>query len=145
MIDNNLRHHEGARGADAVWALCPDLVFASRIRGTGAELGVPVAVVRSAAHLLEDIAGAGAEAGSRPSEEEAREGGRLLALVDLASARDGVEAIAAIKARFPSVTVIAFAPHVATERIRSARAAGADRVLARSAFVAQLPEILAGG
>ena len=44
-----------------------------------------------------------------------------------------------ITARIP---IIAFASHVQTELISSARAAGCDVVLARSAFTQQLPELL---
>jgi hypothetical protein len=41
------------------------------------------------------------------------------------------------------VPVVAFASHVRADLIAEARAAGADRVLARSAFVAELPALVA--
>lgn len=130
MTDNELDHRKADPSAVDVVALCPDLLFASKIRGAGRGLGVRVEVVRSAARVL--------------SELEGRPGRRTLVLVDLAAARDGVDAIAEVRERFPAVEVVAFAPHVATEIIQAARAAGAGRVLARSAFAAQLPDILAG-
>ena len=37
------------------------------------------------------------------------------------------------------ISIVAFASHVRADHIADARAAGADRVLARSAFVAELP------
>ena len=40
------------------------------------------------------------------------------------------------------IPIIAFASHVQTDLIASARAAGCDVVLARSAFTQQLPELL---
>lgn len=118
-------------GAPAVVALCPDLVFASRVRGTGNAHGVGVRVVRSASGL----------------EETVGEPGVRLALVDLTAAADGVDAVARAKAREPGLRVVAFGRHDDTEALRSARAAGADQVLARSAFVQRLPDLLreAGG
>ncbi len=41
--------------------------------------------------------------------------------------------------------VVGFVSHVDTETITAARAAGIDRILARSAFVAQLPNLLTTG
>ncbi|MBV9279511.1 MAG: hypothetical protein JOZ41_05480, partial [Chloroflexi bacterium] len=39
--------------------------------------------------------------------------------------------------------LIAFGPHVDAERRKAARAAGADRVLAKSKFVTELPRLMA--
>jgi CheY-like chemotaxis protein len=64
-----------------------------------------------------------------------------LALVDL-DAPEGIEAIAVLKAQVGS-PVIAFGPHLDTERRKLARLAGADRVLAKSKFVADLPKLMA--
>jgi hypothetical protein len=41
--------------------------------------------------------------------------------------------------------VVAFGPHREGDAFRAAREAGADRVLARSAFVERLPELLRAG
>jgi CheY-like chemotaxis protein len=43
-----------------------------------------------------------------------------------------------------TIPVIAFGSHVNAEALRAAREAGADRVLARSAFVRDLPALLGG-
>ena len=58
------------------------------------------------------------------------------------SATTAIEAIRALKElRVPPV-VVAWGSHVDVEAFESARAAGADRVLPRSAFTRRLPEIL---
>ncbi|MEN8375369.1 MAG: hypothetical protein ABFS34_07970 [Gemmatimonadota bacterium] len=127
-------------GTPSVLALCPDLLFASKIRGAGAAAGVPVQLVRNQRALMDALeAEAEAEAAAA---EGAPAPGRRLVLVDLGAAHDGAEAVGAAKQGFPDVEVVAFAPHVAADRIQAARAAGADVVLARSAFIVQLPGML---
>lgn len=116
---HNSLQEEGARIA----ALTADLLFAARIRGAA-----PGAVaVQSLARLL-DAVGAGTR----------------LVLVDL-QAREGVEAVGAVKAAVPGAEVVAFGPHVAEAALESARAAGADRVLVRGQFVRQLADLVGGG
>ncbi len=44
-----------------------------------------------------------------------------------------------------AVPTVGFVSHVHAERINEARAHGIGRVLARSAFVVELPELLRGG
>lgn len=121
---------EGRRG-EGVCALVADLIFASRIRGAGAAEGVRVDTVATAQALLE------AAHAARP---------RLI-LIDLAArGADPVSLIAAVKAdpELASVPIVAFGPHVDADVLTAARDAGADRVLARSAFVRLLPSLLAG-
>jgi CheY-like chemotaxis protein len=67
--------------------------------------------------------------------------GHALALVDLDAATDVLEAIRRLKAD-SSAPVVAFGPHVDTAGRKAAREAGADRVLAKSRFVSELPSIL---
>jgi hypothetical protein len=50
--------------------------------------------------------------------------------------------IAGLKAAAPGARIACFVSHVNADAIREAREAGADQVLARSAFTQQLPEIL---
>jgi hypothetical protein len=45
-------------------------------------------------------------------------------------------------ARPPAVTMIAFGPHVETDRLRMAKLRGADAVMVRGALHARLPEVL---
>ncbi|HSK09560.1 MAG TPA: hypothetical protein VK911_08285 [Vicinamibacterales bacterium] len=104
-----------------------DLMFGSRIRAAGDQAGARVVFVRSAAALAE--AGPGAD----------------LILLDLDTRwLDAPVAIAGLK-EASAVPVVAFGSHVDGEALKAARDAGADRVLARSAFVRVLPELMAGG
>lgn len=68
-------------------------------------------------------------------------------LANLDSARLGaVAAVRALRAdpTLAAVVVIGYLSHVAADRAREAREAGLTRVLARSAFVQELPALLAG-
>ena len=112
-----------------VIALVEDLLFLSRIREAARGAGVEVRSARTPAALV-----------------EAARAGATLVLVDADSDRlRGIEAIAALRAE-PSasaVPVVAFFSHVHADRAQAARAAGASRVLPRSAFVQELPGLLA--
>ncbi len=116
-----------------VLALVDDLLFLRRIReaarGGGSDL--EVRPVRSPTQLVDGV----------------REGARLV-LVDADSTRlPWVEAVAALREKGPDgaspVPVVAFFSHVNADRGEQARAAGCDRVLARGAFVKELPGLLA--
>lgn len=114
-------------------AICADLLFAARIRGAGEQVGVPVETMSRGDAL-----------------ERARALAPGLILLDLdARWLDAPALIRALKADavLAAVPVIAFVSHVREDAIGAARDAGADRVLARSAFARQLPELLraAGG
>jgi CheY-like chemotaxis protein len=112
-----------------VIALVDDLLFLSRIREAGRAAGIEVRAVRGASDLL----------------DAARQEGRLV-LVDADSERlPWMAAIAALRAepRVGALPVIAFVSHVRADHAEAARAAGASRVLARSAFVQELPELVA--
>jgi CheY-like chemotaxis protein len=66
-----------------------------------------------------------------------------IALVDLEeSALDPSETIRRLKSLADPPRIIAFAGHTNVDAIRAGRDAGADAVLARSAFTAQLPRLL---
>jgi CheY-like chemotaxis protein len=112
-----------------VTALVDDLMFLSRIREAARGAGAEVLAVRGATELV----------------KAARDGARLV-LVDADSARlPWAEAVSALRAAAEgaSLPVIAFVSHVHAERAEAARVAGASRVLARSAFVQELPRLLA--
>ncbi len=126
---------QGASGSDAsggtILALVADLMFASRIRGTASALGVAAMTVHNADEIL-----ARAHATSP----------RLI-LLDLETR--GADVIALIRAlksdpKLQRIPVIAFGPHVRSDALARAHEAGADRVLARSAFVRELPTLLRG-
>lgn len=104
-----------------------DLLFASRIRAAADAAGIRARFARTDSELLDAAAAAD------------------LIIVDL-DARwfDSSTSIQRLKQQHPT-PIVAFVSHVRTDAIEAARAAGADRVLARSAFVKLLPEILRGG
>lgn len=102
-------------------AFVDDLLFRSKIRAVASHTGAAVSFVRAA---------------DDPSLADA-----ALAIVDLDGA-DAVATVAALRAAWPSLRVLGFVSHVHADRIRDARAAGATEVMARSAFVNALPDLL---
>lgn len=124
--ESEARPHEAA---PPIIALVADLFFASKVRGTANAAGVAAETVGTAERLL-----------TRVQEHSPR-----LVLIDLDHrATDGAALIRRLKADPSSagITIIAFAAHVQREAILAARDAGADRVLARSAFVRELPMLM---
>lgn len=112
-----------------ILAAVADLMFASRIRAA-APPGLELQFARTSEDVL-------ARARSlRPA----------LLLVDLnLAAIDPPGTIARLKAdpETRGIRVVGFVSHVQSDLVAAARAAGIDEVLARSAFVARLPELLA--
>lgn len=124
-------HTADSADRPAALALVADLIFASKIRATAAAVGGAVEVVRTADELL----------------ARARDASPRLILVDLeARGADPAGAIRRLRSmpETADVPVIAFASHVNRAAIDDARTAGATRVLARSAFVRELPALLGG-
>lgn len=114
-----------------VHALIDDLFFRARVETTAAAAGVPVAVSRTAAELTERL------------DAEDSGGGRATVLVDLGhAAADPPAVIHALKARPAAPRIVAFGSHQDADALQAARAAGADQVLARSAFTTRLPDLL---
>lgn len=112
-----------------VLALVADLLFDARIRAAAAQAGTAAVTVRRGDELV----------------RRAREGRASLILVDVdAPGADAAAAISRLKADpvTRGVRVVAYVSHVNTAATLAARAAGADRVLARSAFVRELPSLM---
>ena len=110
-----------------VAALVSDLIFSSKIVATAKAAGVEFKIVRSTA-ALEGVWG------MEPA----------VLLVDLEVAGDDpILAIKWVKMWDKPVQIVAFGSHVQVDRLQAAKEAGADMVLARSAFVKQLPELIA--
>jgi hypothetical protein len=105
-----------------VLCLVRDLMFAGKITVAAGHAGIVVEMVRDPARLSD------------------REGRQLI--VDLN--QDGALPAAVAWRQRSGRPVIGFVAHVDTATIAAARAAGIDRVLARSAFTTQLPELLCG-
>jgi CheY-like chemotaxis protein len=109
-----------------VWVAVEDLIFLSKIQETARRLSVPLRVVAP---------------GQLP---QALAEGRASAIVLDLGHPAAIEALRAIKndPATRQVRVLGFVSHVETGLAQSARAAGCDTVLARSAFSRRLPELL---
>lgn len=108
-----------------------DLMFSSRISTAARAVGSTIRFTRSLDAVL----------------SAARETSPSLIILDLNSARLAPLAIVEALGQDPALAAIptlGFVSHVDTATIEAARQAGVDRVLARSAFVQQLPDILSG-
>jgi PleD family two-component response regulator len=108
-----------------------DLLFSSKIRATAKNVGVEVTFARTPADIL----------------AQARSLKPALVIFDINCAKaDPINTVAALKAdpELDGIPTAGFVSHVDTALIASARAAGIDEVMARSAFAANLPQILTG-
>ncbi|MSO45248.1 MAG: response regulator [Acidobacteria bacterium] len=106
-----------------------DLLFSVKISTAAKALGVEVYFERNADQVVPRV----------------REKAPVLVIFDLNSAKlRPMDAIVAIKADagLRAIRTLGYVSHVQTETIGMARKAGVDQVLARSAFVEQLGEIL---
>jgi PleD family two-component response regulator len=106
-----------------------DLLFSSKIRATAKQAAVPLTFARTPEEVV----------------SRARELKPSLIIFDLDSAKiDPVATIRALKqdASLASIRTLGFVSHVHTDVIAAARTAGADDVMARSSFAAQLADIL---
>ena len=113
-----------------ILAILDDLMFTSKIRAAAQHAGVTVTFARSAQSALDQMRSL------TPS----------LVIFDLNNPRtDPIGTITAMKAddTLATIPTIGYVSHVDAETIAAARAAGADEVMARSAFVTELPDILA--
>jgi hypothetical protein len=101
--------------------------------------------VRVAA-LVDDLLDRSKLAAAVPATTFVREPGAVgpadVVVVDLA--RHGGD-VAALRARQPAARIVAYGRHTDTEALAAARAAGADRVLARSAFFQDPAAAVAAG
>lgn len=115
-----------------VLAAVNDLVFASKISTAARQLGVEVVFAKTPAAI----------------QQEARARAPTLIIFDLNSSRlDPLATIAALKSgptQAPT-RIVGFVSHVQSDLIAAAKTAGADDVLARSAFSTHLAEILKQG
>jgi DNA-binding NarL/FixJ family response regulator len=116
----------------AILAAVDDFLFRSKIRATAKHVNIDVTFAQTPDDIL----------------AKARELKPSLIIVDLNSQKaDPIATIAALKAdsALASIPAIGFASHVHAELIAAARSAGADQVMARSAFAGNLAEILTAG
>lgn len=107
--------------------LCADLLFTSKVTGTGKAMGAPVRVFPAVEPLLAAI---GPSTG--------------LVLVDLSQpASTSAGDLERLKRALPpSAKLVAYGSHVDAARLDEARSAGCDLVLPRSRFVEELGRLL---
>jgi PleD family two-component response regulator len=114
-----------------VIAAVEDLLFRSKISETASTLGIGAAFPRSPKKLLEVL----------------RESPPDLLILDLNSARfEPLTLLGDVRSEEATrdVPTVGFLSHVQKDLAVAAREAGCDRVVARSAFTKDLPQILAG-
>ena len=112
-----------------ILAAVDDLLFSSKIRTTAKQAGIDLAFARTPPEIL----------------EQSRTLKPALVIFDLDSTKAApIETIAAMKKDpdLASIRTLGFVSHVHTGLIESARAAGIDDVMARSAFAGNLTQIL---
>ena len=117
--------------ARRVLAAVEDLLFRSKISETANTLGIEAIFPRSRRKLVE-------QATASPPD---------LLVLDLNSSRfEPLKLLREVKSdeALRDVPVVGFLSHVQRELAVAARESGCDRVVARSAFTKDLPEILAG-
>lgn len=111
-------------------AVVDDMFFAAKIRAVAEAVGAEISFVRSREALV----------------EKAREKKPRLIIVDLHNQKMDAETLAQeLKAddELRGIPLLGFFSHVQTELQRNALAAGFDRVIPRSVFARDLPQILA--
>lgn len=112
---------------------CTDLIFATKIGSTAQALNLPARPARDAAALQRRL--------------EQVDDGKLNepvtgVFIDMELGDAGLAMLRQVKAHRPTVPVVCFGSHVAVEQLQAARDAGADAVMARSQFTAQLPVLI---
>lgn len=109
-----------------------DLLFSSKIRTAARAAGVELIFARTRSDIL----------------ARARELRPSLAIFDLNAGKiDPIATIREMKCdpALSAVRTVGYVSHVDTAVIQAAREAGADQVMPRSAFAAQLASVLGGG
>jgi hypothetical protein len=114
---------------------CHDLIFATKIHSTAEALGLVCRPARDVAALSARL--------DRVDDGKANDPVTGV-VVDLTIGDMAFDLIDFAKRHPGAPTVIAFAPHVETRMLAEAERHGADRVLPRGAFTAQLPDLLCG-
>lgn len=112
--------------ADCI-AFVTDLFFVGKIRSTAQAVGATLRVARSVDELRAALAAATPD----------------VVMIDMdVQGADPTDAIRTAKEHADRPHVVAFLSHVRADQAEAARQAGADAVMARSAFSARLPEIV---
>jgi PleD family two-component response regulator len=120
-----------AKVTKRILAAVEDLLFKSKISETASTLGIEASFPRNPKRLLEAL----------------QESSPDLLILDLNSARfEPLALLQTIRSDVATcdVPTVGFLSHVQKDLAVAAREAGCDRIVARSAFTRDLPQILAG-
>ena len=112
---------------------CKDLIFATKIRATADSLSLPSRPARDAAALQKRL--------DRVDDGQPNEPVSGV-IIDLEMGDDALALVDQIKKHSASIPVVAFGSHLATQTLQAAREHGADFVMPRSVFAANLPNII---
>ena len=112
---------------------CHDLIFATKIHSTAEALGRVCRPARDEAALRARL--------DRVDDGKAH-GAVEAVIIDLTMGEAGLGLIRFAKGHAAGPQVIAYAPHVEAQLLQAAGEAGADQVMPRGAFAAQLPQLL---
>ena len=108
-----------------ILAIVDDLLFQAKLEAAAAQLGVPLTIAADASSV------------PRNGPPWSR------VLIDLNLSRgDALAMIRELQAAHPDLPIVGYCSHVQQDLQRQALEAGCTTVLARSAFVQQLPELL---
>lgn len=111
---------------------CSDLIFATKIAVTARAAGIPTRPARDADALANRL----------QCVDDGRANDPVTGVVVDLDHDDALTLITVAKSFDAALTVIAFGSHVAVDRLEAARKGGADTVLPRSRFSAELPQWL---
>ena len=118
------------------------VTFVTRVEDLAAAVETDATDATTATDGTDTTGGTGETDATSATDETGRPRAATLVVVDLG--RPGVVEVLPLLAAFePRPIVIGFGSHVDREQLADARRAGADRVLARSAFFADLATLLA--
>jgi len=113
---------------------CTDLIFATKIRSTAESVDVSTQAIKLDTDLS-TYASDGDDAADTPEKA-------IAVMVDLELGEEALSLIEQSRAQLPEATVIAFGSHVAKAVLDAAKQRGAHKVMPRSAFTEQLPQLL---
>lgn len=112
---------------------CADLIFATKVRSTAESLDIVTRPVRDADRLRNRL--------DQVDDGKANDPVTGV-IIDLETGQTGLDMIEQVKQHDAAVPIVAFGPHVEVEALAAAEQRGADVVMPRGAFNAQLPAIL---
>ena len=110
-----------------------DLIFSTKIKSTADTLGIQSRPVRDRTMLQNRI----------DMIDDGKSNNPITGFIlDLDTGDEGFEFLEILKNQLPNIPIAAFGAHVAVDLLQRARKLGIDFVMPRSAFSANLPDLL---